>query len=448
MDGARILDGIWRSPTLLGDFDEICACGGRFAGSPSEAKAAAFLSARLREIAGGVRVHTFPSPRWTREHSSVRLPDSGVELASTSLVLSPATPADGLELEVIDVGRGTVEEFREHRDEIPGRAVLVPHEFPFSLSHVHRRRKYGWAKAAGARGFLISNNIPGCGVVTGSSGRGAPDDLPSVGLSYEGGALLRRAAAAGRARVRIDIRTSRSEGTASNLIAEVPGRGDEWVILCAHYDGHDLAESAMDNASGVAAVLEALRAVAPGVAQGRRGLRVMFFTVEEWALLGSKVYLETLPEADRRKIALAVNLDTVVGGRGLSALTSGMPDVAAFVRTATSARGIPVAPVGPVQASSDHYNFFLHGIPSFRLIAGYEDPTSLTRYLLTPADTRDKVSAGELRVAAMVAADLVLQALRYDGPIARHRDPEEIRQALDQTDPWVSDRVRPADETG
>ncbi len=443
MDTARILDSIWRSPHLLGDFEEICACGGRFAGSPSEQEAGAFLRQRLRDIAGVVHPHTFPCTGWAREGSTVRLLGrTPQELASTSLVLSPATVPGGIELDVVDAGRGTAEEFRAHGHAIRGRAVLVSHEFPFSVSHVHRRRKYGWAKAGGAAAFLIANNIAGCGVVTGSSGRGDPNDIPSVGLSYESGALLRHAAERGAARVRLEVRSARSETTASNLIAEIPGRTEEWVVLCAHYDGHDLAESAMDNASGTAIALEVLRAVAPSVPEFRRGLRVILFTVEEWALIGSSVYVNGLTEDERQRIALAINLDTVVGGRGLSALTSGMPGVDRFVRQATGECGVPVTPVSPLQANSDHYNFFLGGIPSFRLIAGYEDPASLTRFLLTSADTRDKVSAGELRVGAMVAAELVVRACTQDGPVAPHLNSEDIRRVLDLTDPWVADRVR------
>lgn len=442
MDTTEILGRIWQSPDLWGDLDAICACGGRFAGTESEAKARAFLEQRLRDVAGAVRAHTVTYPGWTRERSRVRLLGSAQqELPSTSLVLSPVTPPGGVEFDLVDLGRGTTDEFRALRDRIRGRAVLVRHEFPFSLTHVHRRRKYAWAKEAGAAAFLIANNLPGCGVVSGSSGRGEPDDVPAVGLSHEAGEALRRAAEQGPARVFLEVRATRAEATAANLIAEIPGRTDEWVVLCAHYDGHDLAESAMDNASGVAAVLAVFRAVAPQVPQLRRGLRAIFFTVEEWGLLGSSLYLKGLSETERRQIAIAINLDTVVGGRRLSALTSGMNDVGHFVREATVTGGAPVTPVSPVQANSDHFNFFLWGIPSFRLIAGYEDPTALTRYLLTPADSRDKVDPAELRVAAMTTAQLVLRACAAAEPVAEHRRPEDVRRTLDMGDPWVSDRV-------
>lgn len=438
MDPTQILGGIWRSPTLWDDLQEICECGGRFAGTQSEAKARAFLEERFREIAGTARAHTFGYPGWTRESSRVRLLGSAQhELETISLVLSPSTPAGGVELEIVDLGRGTFDEFHACAERIRGRAVLVRHEFPFSSTYVHRRRKYNWAKEAGAAAFLIANYIPGCGVVAGSSGRGEAGDILALGLSYEGGEALRLSSERDTARVLLEVRAKRAEATGANLIAEIPGRTDEWVVLCAHYDGHNLAESAVDNASGVAAVLEVFRAVAPSVPQFRRGLRAILFTVEHFGLLGSSLYVKSLSEVERHKIAIAINLDNVAGGRRLSALTSGLSDVAQFVRQSTLTGGVPVTPISTQQANSDHINFFFAGIPSFRLIAGYEDPTSLSRYLLTPGDTRDKVDPGELRISAMAAAELVIRACTSAQPIAKHRRPEDVQRAQDVTHPWV-----------
>ena len=87
----------------------------------------------------------------------------------------------------------------------------------------------------------------------------------------------------------------------------------------AHLDGHDLAESAMDNAAGVAVALAAARALAPQAGRFRRVLRLAFFGAEEWALTGSRVYRDGLPVAERENIALNVNLDSVAGRGRLTA---------------------------------------------------------------------------------------------------------------------------------
>ena len=69
-------------------------------------------------------------------------------------------PKDGLTAEVIDLGRGTPEEFAAHAGEIKGRIVLVRHELMFAAGTIHRRRKYDMARANGAVGFLIGGPLP------------------------------------------------------------------------------------------------------------------------------------------------------------------------------------------------------------------------------------------------------------------------------------------------
>src|SRR5690606_4166171 len=141
-------------------------------------------------------------------------------------------------------------------------------------------------------------------------------------------------------------------------------------VLSAHIDGHALAESALDNASGVAAAIAVARAFAPATGALRRGLRVRIFSAAEWALAGSRPYLAGMDPAERGRFVLNVNLDTVAGGSRLTALTSEFPALDDFVRAATRAVGIPVATHRPMMSNSDHYNFAQHGIPALRLVAG------------------------------------------------------------------------------
>lgn len=427
---------------LRSDLNALCDFGGRFAGSESEMRARRFVEARLDEIgAGQSRSIDYPYSGWARGASSVEL-SGGTAVESTSLVLSPSTPPEGQELELIDLGRGTSDDFVRERERLRGRAVLVRHEFPFSVHHVHRRRKYDWAKRGGAAAFCIANYLPEVGVVSGSSGRGESDDIPAVGLSYEGGAKIAASTSDGITRIRLRVDAHRVPLEGRHIVYEIPGLTDEWVVVCAHLDGHHLAESALDNASGVASVLEIGRRLAPLVGSLRRGLRLMLFTFEEWGLYGSSVYVNELSPEEREKIALVVNLDTIVGADRLSALISGMEDVGRFVQRHTENAPIPVDLIRPVMGNSDHYNFFLGGIPSFRLIAGYEDPGAQTRFLLTPGDTRARIDVERLLVAAQMAGRIAYEACASDQPIAEHLDAEAVRSRLDVEDPWVSDRVK------
>jgi hypothetical protein len=397
--------------SLWADFIALCDCGGRLAGTESERRALAFLEARGEE-ATGRPAQRLPVPYggWScRDCSLLMLGDGGFEVPCHPLVRTVSTPPDGLAAEVVDLGRGTAEEFAAQADEIGGRVVLVRHEYMFAAGHLHRRRKYQWAREYGAQGFLIASPLPGCGPVAGSSGREGPDGIPAAGIGYEAAARL--ASGAGPApRVRLRIDTVEAPSTTETLVFDMPGRTDELVVLSAHLDGHDLAESAIDNASGVAVALAVARALAPVAARFRRGLRLCLFSVEEWALTGSRHYVDGLPQQERERIVLNVNLDSVGGSSRLAALTSGFAGLAGFLRGAAAACGRDLRIYRPMMRNSDHANFAEAGIPAVRLVAGFDDPGSNLRFVLTPADTRDKVAPAELLSAALLALTIVSMA--------------------------------------
>jgi len=127
--------GLWR------DFNDICDCGGRLAGTASEKKAFALLRERVRAASPANSGRSIPVPYngWRAKRATLRLAD-GTSAACHPLVRTIATPATGLSAEVIDLGRGTPEEFAEHAGEVAGRIVLVRHELMFAAGTIP-----GWA---------------------------------------------------------------------------------------------------------------------------------------------------------------------------------------------------------------------------------------------------------------------------------------------------------------
>jgi aminopeptidase YwaD len=389
--------------TILEELGAICDFGGRLAGTESERQAMAYVAAR-GSLASGVPCTTLPVSYggWRALKAELCLSD-GTLAPCHPLVRSMPTPAKGLTAEVIDLGRGTPEEFEAHRQEIPGRMVLVRHELMFVAGTVHRRRKYKMAHDMGAVGFLIAGPVAGA-LVAGSSGRSEGDaGIPAVGIAPETAARLARTAA-GWARATLVVATDEYSAQTSTLLFDLPGQTDETIVLSAHVDGHDVNESAMDNASGVATALAVIRAIAPYVHTWRRGVRLAFFSAEEWALTGSARYVAGLSDEERKRIALNINLDTVAGGKRLAALTSGFAGLEPFLLQTAEASGHKLRCVRPLQMNSDHANFALAGIPVFRLLAGYDEPDANVRFVLTPADLRDKVADAELIKAAQLTA--------------------------------------------
>ena len=401
------LGRIWASRSIGDDFATLCSFGGRFAGTESEARAREWLAGRMVQAMGvPVLRNAVPYRGWARGPASVALPN-GQTLPALGLVRTVATPSHGLIAPLRDLGRGTPEDIARAGDAVRGAIVLVRHEFMFSSTHMHRRRKYLAARDSGAAGFLIAFHEPGGLAVTGSSGEGGAGEIPSAGVSYETAAAL---AAIDGDMVTLYTSGDFRDAQAENLIARIAGTGHARVVLSAHYDGHDPACSAIDNASGVIAAIAAAEALRDFVPSLARGLELALFTVEEWALIGSHRYLQAMPPNERMAIAFNINLDSVAGGPGLTAITGGFPGVAEFVTRATKSIGVPVGIHHTFMSNSDHANFARVGIPALRLCAAFDQLQSHLRFLLTAADTPDKVRVEELKTAAAVAVALVLAA--------------------------------------
>jgi aminopeptidase YwaD len=198
------------------------------------------------------------------------------------------------------------------------------------------------------------------------------------------------------------------------LVLDLPGRGPDSIVISAHLDGHPHGESAIDNATGVVVALALARALARKIADCPRGLRVCLTSAEEWGLVGSRLWLERMDAAERRRMRLDINLDSVGGAQNFTALTSGFAKLDAWVRATAERADLSLATHLPLMPNSDHANFTAHGIPALRLIAGFGSPDSHLRLLLTAADTRDKVRREELDAALRVAHALTWEALRLD----------------------------------
>lgn len=113
---------------------------------------------------------------------------------------------------------------------------------------------------------------------------------------------------------RIEDRGETVEGlSVVNLVGVLPGRNPSLplVVLMAHYDSVPGSPGAADDASGVAAVLEAVRAIkVRGPAD--RGLVVLLTDGEELNLDGARAFFSEHPLRDR--VGAVVNLEARGGG--------------------------------------------------------------------------------------------------------------------------------------
>ena len=178
-------------------------------------------------------------------------------------------------------------------------------------------------------------------------------------------------------------------GASSNVIGVVPGvdpvLSKEVVILSAHLDhigvnaggeGDRINNGALDNAIGIASLIEEAKRF---IASGRPPRRTVLFlavTGEEKGLIGSSYFVDhpTVPLAD---IVADVNLDMPVllyRFEDMIAFGADRSTLGPIVRRAVNGVGVGLSPDPmPEQGfftRSDHFNFVRKGIPSVFLWPG------------------------------------------------------------------------------
>lgn len=95
-------------------------------------------------------------------------------------------------------------------------------------------------------------------------------------------------------------------GHVHNVVGRLRGEGERAILLMAHYDSIPSSPGANDNAAGVAAILEALRAVRE-IGYPAHDIIVLFTDGEEAGLLGSYAFVSSHPWV--KDVAAAVNFE-------------------------------------------------------------------------------------------------------------------------------------------
>ena len=419
----RVLIGeVWTSPTLQQTITYLCdVCNGRFAGSDDERRAGDFALARFRAWGlDGVAAEQFVMNGWQRGSARLTLVDGGEERELPCMALAGSPPGK-VEAQLVDAGAGAPTDFDRLGDAVAGKAVLTDARGP------HRLEKYSLARRAGAAAFIFAGARPGTLIPAGSLGMGAiPPTLPGVGISAETAARLRRAT---DARVRLSVECRQEQVTARNIIAAIPGTDPDagQIVVCAHYDGHDIAQGAQDNATGTAVVMEAARVLAPLREHLRASLLFILFSGEELGMFGSAAYVNAHRE-ELERVHVVVNADVVGLAAPLRLMTQDSPALAACLRRFPLAAMDAQLEDSHLIPYSDHFNFTLLGIPS--LMAVTSPPGEGRGWAHTAADTLDKISFRALREAATTLTRLLLHMATAKELPRERRSAREVKQSL------------------
>jgi aminopeptidase S len=171
-----------------------------------------------------------------------------------------------------------------------------------------------------------------------------------------------------------------------NVIAETKtGDPDDVVMAGAHLDTVEESPGMNDNGSGSAALLE-IAVRMGGSPKVTNQVRLAWWGAEESGLNGSTHYVETLSRADRRGIALYLNLDMVASpnvgylveggvGRGEDAGPEGSAEVARVLAERLAATGV-TPEITEFAGDSDYVPFIEAGIPTGGAFTGdHEEKT-------------------------------------------------------------------------
>ena len=221
--------------------------------------------------------------------------------------------------------------------------------------------------------------------------------VPSATVTAEVG--LRLAYADG-CMAQLVIESQREQGYSANVVGTLPGARPERIVLCAHYDTKIDTPGAMDNASGVAALL-ALTKVLPPL-DLPLGLEFVAFSDEEYLIRSDAAYMRDLGD-QLGSVLLALNLDCV--GQTLGATTITLMSHADALKTrleAASARP-GVVWVDP-WIQSNQATFAWRGVPTVALTSYF---AGISRLDHQPEDTVDWVSPAQLAEVVELVRALV-----------------------------------------
>ena len=225
---------------------------------------------------------------------------------------------------------------------------------------------------------------------------------------------------------KIAVKQTESEGESRNVVAELPGTSDEWIVLTAHYDTVPLSRGSYDNMSGCIGILGVLDALKEK--KHRYGLRLVFCGSEERGLRGSKAYVAA-HEEELEKIALNIYLDMIGTYMGrFIACCSAEDGLVSYLRYLGAEKGWGIAPRSGVY-SSDSTPFADKGVPalSFARLAPQSQATIHNRYD-TPAVLSDAQIAKDTEFIAEFTRRMADSAVC---PVKREI-PEKVKTELDE----------------
>ncbi len=423
---------------------EIVSLGIRRPGSAENLAAEQYMADKFREFGlSDIRFEPVEVNHWDLDHSQLLLRESNQHISCFSVPYTAWTPDEGVEAASVFIGNGSAEELNavdlagkiavmtlrfgdlsasalaegsyfinDPRQSIPDGSLHCANWLISNFPAYYEAHKRG---AVGLVGILSDSPIDG-------SEHYVPYDghlkkLPAVWVGRESEMELTACAKRG------DLLTLKSIGRTSqveshNVVASVPGTGEESIILTCHHDAP--FASAVEDASGLSVILSLARHFSQRTEKLNRNLVFVASSGHFHGGIGNRVFVEKHRNGLLRKTVAAIGIEHISeeaepDGQGGYRLT-GLPEVR-FLFMENNPEMVSILKQGAQDQQLDRLMagdpylfgpeppcdsapFFTAGIPSVCHISG-------PLYLFDPHDTIEKVRAVDLPRVQGLFRDLI-----------------------------------------
>ena len=219
--------------------------GPRLSGSPGDERAVEYIAGHFRRCGAQVEVQDFPCPSWEHEATDLAVMGGNGPEAFPAVAQTFTLPCD---VEAPLAAVGTWQDLDLGPD-LEGKILLLYGDAASGLA-LDRNATLLSVEARRAAAVIAASPLE---TVSTKLIRDPFLSVPAAGVPRSVGEALRQRDGA---RVRLRIRARRYDSTGHNVIAHLPGRAAERIVVAAHYDTAAGVPGATDNASGTAAVLE------------------------------------------------------------------------------------------------------------------------------------------------------------------------------------------------
>jgi hypothetical protein len=377
---------------------------GRRSGSPGEKKAGDYIISEFSEAGlqplgndSGSYIQSLPFKNMFFNYSRTKLKiDDRIFRYRTDFGVVACSGNGSVSGEILDIGQGVylplsgVNDYKNIRD-CKGKIVLMNLDVPSALLSVDSLKakltpayRIGTANSRGVTGVILWNsdtyfyktmfNFQVTDTLNGPVIYGSKEVLEYI-RKHPGG------------KVNLGVKVERTNATYHNIIGYIDNKAPFTIIIGAHYDHLGLSRrseiryGADDNASGTATLLELARYLR---SSGDKKSNYLFiaFSGEEEGLIGSTYFCEH-PTIDLKNVNYMFNFDMVgrlgCEGNRVTAIATQTSNDWRKIYSETPKQGFRIKKMKGAPPFSDHYGFYLKGIPVAYLTTGlhYEYHTPL-----------------------------------------------------------------------